>query len=151
MDSKNSTDVVINGKIYTLSGYESEDYLQKVATYINVKINELMQDGNYKRLNTDMQRILLELNISDDYFKIKGQNDKNQQELSGKDQQIYDLKHEIIAAQIDTESARKDNSLLRDEINELKMQIVRLETELTEAKNKRKRTVTPSKEKDNEQ
>ena len=32
--------VVINNKVYTLSGQESEDYLQNVATYINGKIAE---------------------------------------------------------------------------------------------------------------
>ena len=38
MSSKNNTEVIIDGKIYTLSGYESEEYLQKVAGYINNKI-----------------------------------------------------------------------------------------------------------------
>ena len=36
--SKIDIPVVINGKVYTLSGYEGEDYLQNVATYINGKI-----------------------------------------------------------------------------------------------------------------
>lgn len=40
MSAKTSADVLIGGKIYTLSGYESEDYLQRVAKYINGKINE---------------------------------------------------------------------------------------------------------------
>ena len=38
MSSKNRAEVLIDGKIYTLSGYESEEYLQKVATYINSKL-----------------------------------------------------------------------------------------------------------------
>ena len=37
MSSKNSTKVLIGGKIYTLGGYESEEYLQKVAAYLNNK------------------------------------------------------------------------------------------------------------------
>lgn len=40
MSSKNRAEVLIGGKIYTLSGYESEEYLQKVATYINNKLAE---------------------------------------------------------------------------------------------------------------
>ena len=31
MNKQTDTDVVINGKKYTLSGYESNDYMQKVA------------------------------------------------------------------------------------------------------------------------
>lgn len=45
MSSKNKTEVLIDGKIYTLSGYESEEYLQRVATYINNKLAELKKTG----------------------------------------------------------------------------------------------------------
>ena len=43
MSSKNNTEVIIGGKVFTLSGYESEEYLQKVASYINGKLAEFMQ------------------------------------------------------------------------------------------------------------
>lgn len=39
MSGKTSAEVIIGGKVYTLSGYEGEEYLQRVATYINNKIN----------------------------------------------------------------------------------------------------------------
>ena len=35
MAVKNTAQVVIGGKIITLGGYESEEYFQKVASYIN--------------------------------------------------------------------------------------------------------------------
>ena len=38
MSTKTDTEVIIAGKVFTLSGYESEEYLQKVASYINNKI-----------------------------------------------------------------------------------------------------------------
>ena len=118
MSSKNDTEVIINGKIYTLSGYESEEYLQKVATYMNNKITELKAMDGYKRLNVDMQRILLELNIADDYFKAKKQADSIEGELDSKDKQLYDVKHELIAAQIQVESLEKENSGLQKQIKE---------------------------------
>ena len=40
MAQKNDIPVVINGKVYTLSGYESEEYLQSIAMYINNKVTE---------------------------------------------------------------------------------------------------------------
>ncbi len=49
MSSKNKTEVLIDGKIYTLSGYESEEYLQRVATYINNKLAELKKLDGYAR------------------------------------------------------------------------------------------------------
>lgn len=39
---KNTTQVLIGGKIVKLSGYESEEYLQKVAAYLNHKLAELV-------------------------------------------------------------------------------------------------------------
>ena len=35
MAVKNTTQVLIDGKIITLGGYESPEYLQKVAAYLN--------------------------------------------------------------------------------------------------------------------
>ena len=40
MSPKTDTEVIIGGKVFTLSGYESEDYMQKIASYINNKIIE---------------------------------------------------------------------------------------------------------------
>ena len=142
MSSKNDTEVIINGKIYTLSGYESEEYLQKVATYMNNKITELKAMDGYKRLNVDMQRILLELNITDDYFKAKKQADSIEGELDSKDKQLYDVKHELIAAQIQVESLEKEVAALRKQLSDNQMKIVKLETELEDSQSKKRRTTT---------
>ena len=48
MAQKNDIKVVINNKVYTLSGQESEDYLQNVATYINGKIAECQSSEAYR-------------------------------------------------------------------------------------------------------
>ena len=69
MSSKNKTEVLIAGKIFTLSGYESEEYLQKVATYINNKIAEFKKLDGYNHQTKENKSILLELNIADDYFR----------------------------------------------------------------------------------
>lgn len=71
MAAKKSTDVMIAGKVYTLSGYEEEGYLQHVASYINTKISEITERDEYRRIPNDMKSILIQLNIADDYFKAK--------------------------------------------------------------------------------
>ena len=144
MSSKNDTEVIINGKIYTISGYESEEYLQKVASYINGKINEFKSVEAYKRLSLDMQRTLLELNIADDYFKVKKQADSLENDLAAKDKQLYDIKHELIAAQIKLEALEKEKESLQRTINANQIDMVKLETELNDAKSKRKRSTTAS-------
>lgn len=43
MPAKNTIKVLIGGKIITLSGYESEEYLQSVASYMNHKLAQLSE------------------------------------------------------------------------------------------------------------
>ena len=47
--SKNFTEVLIGGKVFTLSGFESEEYLQKVSTYLNHKIEECSNSDGYRK------------------------------------------------------------------------------------------------------
>ena len=54
MSAKTNAEVVIDGKVYTLSGYENEEYLQKVAAYINNKIAEFDDMDEYKHLPGNM-------------------------------------------------------------------------------------------------
>ena len=42
------TEVIIGGKVLTMSGHESEEYMQKVASYINNKLNEYNKLDNFK-------------------------------------------------------------------------------------------------------
>ena len=130
MSSKNKTEVLIDGKIYTLSGYESEEYLQRVATYINNKLAELKKLDGYARLSQELKSILLELNVADDYFKAKNQVEMVEEELAQKDQELYDLKHELISTQIKLEDAAIELEALKEQATEYQKQIVKLETEL---------------------
>ena len=105
--SKNYTEVLIGGKVFTLSGFESEDYLQKVSTYLNHKIEECTSSDGYRKQSAEARSVLLALNIADDYFKAKKQISILEEELQGKEKELYDLKHELISAQIKLENAEK--------------------------------------------
>ena len=125
MASKTDVQVLLGGKVYTLSGYESEEYLQKIALYINNKMTELNQMPGYKRMGSDMQKTLLELNMADDYYKARKRISELEADLEDKAE--YDLKHELISAQIQLDESTKKIDQLKDEINELQKQIVKLE------------------------
>lgn len=130
MSVKTDTEVIIGGKVFTLSGYESEEYLQKVASYINNKMAEYHKVDSFRRQPLDTQNVLLQLNIADDYFKAKKQISLLEEEIQGKEKELYNLKHELIAAQIKLENTEKNIKSLQNEVNESARKIVRLETEL---------------------
>lgn len=97
MAAKNTAQVIIGGKIITLGGYETEEYFQKVASYMNGKIGELSEMPGYSRQPMETKHTLLSLNITDDYFKAKKQAEIYEEDLKQKDQEMYDLKHELIS------------------------------------------------------
>jgi len=130
MASKTDTEVIIGGKIFTLSGYESEEYLQRIASYINSKIDEYSKLDGFRRQPADTQNVLLQLNIADDYFKAKKQIVMLEEDIQAKEKELYDLKHELIAAQIKLENTEKAVRELQTQVNENEKKIVRLETEL---------------------
>ena len=130
MSVKTDTEVIIGGKVFTLSGYESEEYLQKVASYINNKMAEYNKVDSFRRQPIDTQNVLLQLNIADDYFKARKQISLLEEEIQTKETELYNLKHELISAQIKLESAEEQVKELQQERNNDAKKIVQLETEL---------------------
>ena len=120
MAVKNTTQVLIGGKIITLSGYESEEYLQKVASYINNKIAELSQLPGYNRQSVETKHTLLSLNVTDDYFKAKRQ------------AEVYELRHEMALLQVRLENAVNELNELKDKNHKLSGQVEELEKEVNE-------------------
>ncbi len=115
-------------------GYESEEYLQKIATYINNKLAEFTKDDGFRRQSAEVRANIMYLNIADDYFKAKKLGDNLSLEIENKDKEIYNLKHELITEQIKVESSDKHVEELKNRINELQNNIVKLETELEDSK-----------------
>lgn len=131
MADKNDIPVVINGRIYNLSGYENREYLQEVANYMNSKISECKAAEGFRRLNAEYQNILLAINIADDYFKIKNEKGKLSVQDDEKEKQIYDLRHEIIETQIKYESSMRLVEEYKEQVNALQRKIIQLEAEKT--------------------
>ena len=132
MAVKTDTEVIIGGKVLTLSGYESEEYLQRVASYINNKLTEYSKLDGFTRQPPDRQNILMQLNIADDYFKARKQ-------IGLLEEELYDLKHELIASQIKLENTEKSLKSVQKELNESSKRIVRLETELADKNDRNKK------------
>ena len=62
MAEKKVIKVLIAGKVMTMSGYESEEYMQKVAGYINSKIEEYEKMDFFRHASSDIKHRMLELN-----------------------------------------------------------------------------------------
>ena len=97
---KNFAEVLIDGKIYTLGGSEEQEYLQKVAAYINQKIGILKAQPGFTRQNMDYQEVMIYLNLADDYFKTLQEAKMLRAQKDELEKEIYSLKHELISVQM---------------------------------------------------
>ena len=53
MNTKNDVEVIINGRTYIISGYESSEYMQKIATHINSKYDEFKKSDSFPKLDQE--------------------------------------------------------------------------------------------------
>jgi len=132
MSAKTDAVVVIDGKVYTLSGYEDVEYLQRIGAYINDKIKEIDSLEASRHMPPNMKNVLIEINLADDFFKARTQVEKLEADLQLKEKELYDLKHDLIANQVKTESLEEQNKELESENRELLLSKTRLETTLEE-------------------
>ena len=133
METKNYTQVLIDGKIYTLGGSEDEAYLQRTASYVNEKNMQLRGIPGFSKQSADYQQVMIQLNIADDYFKAKESVDKYQMDMDQKEKEIYDLKHDLIADQIKLENYEEKIKALEADKQELLVQKSKLEASLEDA------------------
>ncbi len=109
MAEKNTVQVLIGGKITRLSGYESVEYLEKVALYLNHKLGEISEVKGWRRMTSDMKGTLLSLNLADDYFKAKQRAEELEEELESKDQDIYNLRQELVSLQVLMDNMKRNS------------------------------------------
>ena len=130
MNKKIDVEVVIGGKPYTLSGYESSDYLQRIAMHINGKIAEFRAQEGYARLETELKNVLLAINLSDDYQKAQNTIRELKQDNEDMEKELFDMKHEMISMQRELQEAKDAVKKLEQEKESEEHRAIRLETEL---------------------
>jgi cell division protein ZapA len=132
MAEKRVIKVLIAGKVMTMSGYESEEYMQKVAAYINSKIEEYEKTDAFRHASSDIRHRMLELNFADSYFKEKEHAEELEQRLKDKIDELDEMKHNYVNSQVMVEDQKKDVGSLENKLRESEKLITELRTTLSE-------------------
>lgn len=130
MKNKNDVEVLIDGRKYTICGFESAEYLQQVASYINRKFIEFKKKDYYARLDMDLRNVLLAINIADDYYKAKKKASEYRTENELKDKTVLEMKHEIIEFQESIKEKDAKIGELEKALEKAEKKIIELETRL---------------------
>lgn len=126
MAVKNKVVVRISGKDYTLVGTESDEYIQKVALYIDKKMNEILRTNS--KLSTSMAAVLTALNVADDFFKAHENENNYKKELKKLQEEIEELKD-------GKKRLTEENTLLNSRNTSLQLELATKEAELREVRN----------------
>ncbi len=132
MKTYNDVEVIINGKSYTLYGYESDTYMQMVASYLNDKYEEVRMSKSYNKMDQEMKGVMMQLNIADDYLKTKEKLLELEEDMEKKNTDIFDLKQETISLQSKMDMLQEELTKVKEEHIEAQKKIVKLERELEE-------------------
>ena len=100
----NTVNVKISGVEYNLKGEEKEDYLHRVAAYVDKKIKNMMD--NNSKLSPASAAVLAAVNAVDDLFKC-------------------DMAYKELCEEVD--DFEKNEKVLKSEIEELKKQLQHME------------------------
>ena len=124
MTEKNEVQVIIDGKVLTMSGFESNEYLQKLANYINDMIVEYNKIDSFKHSGKDIQHRLIE------YFKARDKAARLGEEIKIKENELYDMKHDLINKDMVLNDTKEDLNKAMTQLQEAAKKIVQLETQL---------------------
>jgi cell division protein ZapA len=69
-----TTKIRICNTEYLIKGNESEEYVEKIALFVDKKMSSIMREN--PKLSVSMAAVLTAVNISDDYFKERDQANK---------------------------------------------------------------------------
>ncbi len=117
MEDKIKTVVRICGADYTLIGTESEEYMQKVCLYVDKKMRSIAENPH---LNNVQVAVLSAINMSDDYHKLK----ELQEEAAA---ELKKYKEDYFTAVSAGKRLKEENHSLKEEIQNLKIRIAKLE------------------------
>jgi cell division protein ZapA len=130
MKNKNDVEVLIDGRKYRICGFESAEYLQQIASYINRKFMDFKKKDYYAKLDLELRNVLLAINIADDYQKAKKKASEYRTESELKDKLVLDMKHEIIGLQEKLKKQEEEKKKQDASVEQMKKKIVELETRL---------------------
>ncbi len=103
MIQKNEVQVVIDGKVLTMSGEEDEMQIQRVASCVNRMIKKLEGTEVYHSLPTDLKPLLIELNIAEELIQTQERVSQLENDAQEKEAELSKLRQSLVEAELKLE------------------------------------------------
>ncbi len=116
MSDRNKVEVKIRGRFFTITANEPEEYIYKICSYVDRKMDEILQMN--PRLSMDTAALLTAINISDEAYKshvaednMRSQILKYDEEADRYEKRIKELEDQLKKAQ--EQLAQKEEELTK--------------------------------------
>ena len=96
---RNSTDVIIEDKVYKISTDQDASYVRELAEYINEKMELLHRQSAYSKQANAFRQIILLMNMADDYCHMKQQAEEATRKYEQQEAEFYNMKREMVNMQ----------------------------------------------------
>ena len=113
LPENDSADVVIDGKVLTLTGSDPS-YLQQVAAYIDETIAGLKKERILSRKSAEHRAMMVYLKLADDCLKARAALAAMNEEMSSREGDVYTLKRELVEKRVEAERSREQLAAEKD-------------------------------------
>ena len=104
---RNSTDVIIEDKVYTISTDQDAAYVRQLAEYINEKMELLHRQPEYSKQPNGIRQMLVLMNMADDYCRMKQQAEEAKKRYEQQETEFYNMKREMVNMQMNMANMKK--------------------------------------------
>lgn len=118
MTETNKINVLIDGRNFTVIGNGSEEYVYKLASYVDEKIREMT--GKNDRLSGSMAATLAALNITDELYRTSIELKSLKNESKGPMEEYDALVEQLKEANIKVEELKTSCNAYKDELLDTK-------------------------------
>ena len=117
MPAKNRVEVKILGQEYKLVSDDTREYMQSLANYVDDRMLEIAESN--KKLSTAMTAVLTALNIADDYYKLKLENDTLKKRMSNPMFDVDNTKEKLVSFNRELDKRNKEYESMISKVEEL--------------------------------
>lgn len=123
MGGERRFDVIIDGEKLTLIATESEEYIRKLADYINQRIIEIKKSRSSVKMTSHTRTLLILINIADDLFKEMGKNANVKQDITDATKSMNENLNEINMLKSEIDAHKKTIAIMENQLNAAKKEL----------------------------
>ncbi len=87
--------VILDGKIVNMSGYEQADYMQRLASFVNEKIREVREESVARGVDRELRPLIVSLNIADELMRERERCEQLTEDVKTLAEELAMIKQEL--------------------------------------------------------